>query len=294
MRIGVCGTGKMGGAIAERLLSLGHEVTVWNRDASKLDKLVAAGAHRAESPAALISIVEVVISMLLNEAAIEAVYFGPEGIVAGPLAGRLIIDMSTVLPATSERLAKTVTGKGAGFVECPVGGTVGPARNGQLLGLAGGTSDDVARAMPVLSQLCRRIEYVGPAGAGAKLKLAINLPLIVYWQALGESLALVRSLDITPERLIDILSDTSGAPPAMKMRGPDIAKRLAGQAVPGAAFDMSAARKDLGIMVEFGRSLGTELPVTSAALGVYERAVGAGFATEDAAAVATYFSQQRR
>jgi 3-hydroxyisobutyrate dehydrogenase len=136
-----------------------------------------------------------------------------------------------------------IKAKGAAFVECPVGGTVGPAREGKLFGLMGGAEADLLRARPLLERLCRRIERVGAPDAGARLKLAINLPLLVYWQSLGEALALCRPLGLPPERLVDIMADTSGAAAAMKNRAPDLARALAGQLPATASFDVRAARK---------------------------------------------------
>lgn len=294
MKIGVCGTGKMGAAIARRLMSVGHEVAVWNRDSAKTEPLVAAGAGRAESPAALASSCEVVITMLLNGAAVESVYAGAGGLLSGAIGGKLIIDMSTVLPQTEEKIAALVNEKGVAFVECPVGGSVGPAAEGKLFGFAGGSEKDFARARPILEQLCRRIEHVGPPGAGAKLKLAVNLPLLVYWQALGEALALCQPLGLEPTRLIDILSDTSGTPMAMKLRGGNIAKALAGGQGGPAAFSLAVGRKDLATMVEFAASLGVRLPVTAAALSQFDEAIAAGLGEQDATAVTVYAARRAK
>src|SRR5579863_2475144 len=162
MKVGVCGTGRMGAAIAQRLIEVGHEVGVWNRDATKTKPLVDAGAKAFASPAALADGCDVVVVMLLNDAATEAVYRGPNGLLQAKLAGKLLIDMSTIQPQTMKSVGDAATKLGAAFVECPVGGTTGPAKEGKLLGLVGGSDADVARAMPVLEQLCRRIEHVGP------------------------------------------------------------------------------------------------------------------------------------
>jgi 3-hydroxyisobutyrate dehydrogenase len=292
MNIGICGMGKMGAAIAARLLSLGYPVMVWNRSAAKTEPLVALGAKAAATPAVLASSSDVVITMLLNDSALEQVYCGPEGLLSAEVRGKLLIDMSTVLPKTQEALAAAAASKGAAFVECPVGGSVAPAREGKLLGLAGGADVDVARARPVLGQLCRRIEHVGPAGAGAKMKLAVNLPLLVYWQALGEALAICQSLNVAPERLIDILSDTSGTPTAMKARGPAIAKLLAGEDVGAPAFDVSAARKDLSTMIAFAREVGATLPVTAAALDCFVEAERSGLGAADPVNVPVFWAKQ--
>src|SRR5258708_29262898 len=120
--------------------------------------------------------------------------------------------MSTGRPETEQRLAAKNREKGATQIECPVGGTVGPAKEAKLFGFVGGEAADVARARPLLGQLCRRVEHVGPIGAGANMKLAINLPLLVFWQAFGEALALCRPLGLDAARVVDIFADTSGGP----------------------------------------------------------------------------------
>ena len=200
MKIGVCGTGRMGAAIAQRLIAVGHEVGVWNRDSKKTKPLTDAGAKLYASPAELVEGCEAVIAMLLNDAATEAVYRGPQGILKSKPAGKLIIDMSTVRPDTMISVGTAVAQQAAAFVECPVGGSTVPAREGKLFGLVGGTDADVTRAMPLLEQLCRRIEHVGVLGSGATMKLAVNLPLLVYWQALGESLTICKPLNLPAER----------------------------------------------------------------------------------------------
>src|ERR1043166_4238086 len=185
MKIGVCGTGRMGSSIAQRLMAVGHEGGVWKRNGGRTKPLTDAGAKPFPSPAELIKGCEAVVVMLLNDAASEAVYRGPNGILAAELSGKLVIDMSTVRPDTMVSLGTAVASKGGAFVECPVGGSTAPAKEGKLFGLAGGADADLAKARPVLEQLCRRIEHVGGLGAGAPMKLAVNLPLLVYWQGPG-------------------------------------------------------------------------------------------------------------
>jgi 3-hydroxyisobutyrate dehydrogenase len=193
-------------------MDMGHDASVWNRNSAKTRPLVDAGAKALESPASLVESCDAVVVMLLNDAASEAVYRGPDGILKGKLAGKLVIDMSTVRPDTMQNVGASVTQHSAAFVERPVGGSTGPAREGKLFALVGGDKADVGRAMPILEQLCRRIEHVGGLGAGSAVKLAINLPLLVYWQALGESLTICKPLNLPADRLIDIMSDTAGTP----------------------------------------------------------------------------------
>ena len=292
MKIGICGTGRMGSSIAQRLMSVGHEIGVWNRSSAKTKPLMDAGAKSFASPAQLVEGSEVTIAMLLNDAATEAIYGGPDGILKAMLPGKLVIDMSTVRPDTMKMNGASVLQQGAAFVEAPVGGSTGPAKEGKLLGLVGGSQANVARAMPILEQLCRRIEHVGELGAGSTMKLAVNLPLLVYWQALGEALAICKPLNLPADRLIDILSDTSGTPTAMKGRGPAIAKALGGAPLGEAAFGLNAAKKDLATAVQFGTSIHAELPVTASALACFEEAEAAGLGDADATAVSTRWAHR--
>lgn len=292
MKIGVCGTGRMGASIAQRLMAVGHEVAVWNRTPVKTKPLVDAGAKAFATPRALVESCEAIVVMLLNDAASEGVYRGTDGILKAKLAGKLVVDMSTVRPDTMESIGASVIRQGAAFVESPVGGSTGPAKEGKLFALVGGNKDDVARAMPLLEQMCRRIEHVGGLGAGATVKLAINLPLLVYWQALGESLTICKPLNLAADRLIDIMSDTAGTPTAMKGRGAIIAKMLGGQPPGETAFGLSAAKKDLATAVQFAKTLHAELPVAASALACFEEAEAAGLGEADATTISTRWPQR--
>jgi len=282
----------MGSSIAQRLMSVGHEVGVWNRNSAKTKPLTDAGAKLFAFPTELVDDCEVVIVMLLNDAATEAVYRGPNGIMTSKLAGKLVIDMSTIRPDTMKSNGTAVLQQGAAFVESPVGGSTVPAKEGKLFGLVGGTKADVTRAMPLLEQMCRRIEHVGELGSGSMMKLAVNLPLLVYWQALGEALTICKPLNLPADRLIDILSDTAGTPTAMKGRGAVIAKVLGGAPLGETAFGLNAAKKDLATAIQFGASIHAELPVTASALACYEEAEAAGLGDADATAVSTRWAQR--
>jgi 3-hydroxyisobutyrate dehydrogenase len=289
LKIAIAGTGRMGAAMAERLLARAHEVTVWNRTPQKTKALATAGAKVATTPRAAASGAEFIITMLTDAAAIEAMYRGADGLLAGEVRGKLFIDMSTVRPHVEKALAASVTGKGAALIECPVGGTVGPAREGKLFGFVGGQASDVERARPLLNELCRRVEHVGPVGAGASMKLAINLPLLVYYQALGEALSLCRTVDVDPARLIDIFSDTSGGPNMLKVRGPAIAATLQGKETTPVTFDVNLIRKDLRTMLEEASALGVNLPLTAQALERYDDAARDGIGASDATMLPAYW-----
>ena len=270
MRIGIAGIGKMGAAIAQRLIEVGHGVTVWNRSADKLPPLADTGAAIAATPAALARDAQTIITILTDADAIAAVYRGPDGLLAGDVGGKLFIEMSTVEPQTEIAVAGMVRAAGAALVECPVGGSTGPARAGKLIGLMGAEPADAARAKPVLDQLCRRLEHCGPVGSGAVMKLTINMPLMIYWQALGEALALCRPLGLDPARVMDLLSDTSGGPNVLKVRGPAVAAMLTGGDGGSVTFDIDSAVKDLRTMLAEGARRGLNLPLVETTLACYE------------------------
>lgn len=287
MKIGFCGTGRMGAAMVQRLLDKGHELTVWNRSANKLAPLIERGASAAASPTAAAADAELVITILTDAGALSAVYEGADGLLSRRPAGQLFVDMSTVRPETIRRLAERVRAAGASLVECPVGGTVGPAREGKLLGFAGGAPGDFARARPVLEQLCRRVEHVGPNGAGSSMKLAINLPLAIYWEALGEALSLCVGAGIEPKLMLDLFTESSGGTNALKNRAPKVLAALQGQQ-PDVGFDIDGMRKDLRTMREEAGALGVEVPVASRALESYDAAAAAGWGGQDASSLAVW------
>ena len=291
MRVGVAGLGRMGTIIAERLLGANYEVTVWNRSAGKADTLAERGAKAAKSLRELVASCDMVVTIVSDDAAVTEVYTGKEGLLAGDCAGKLLVDMSTVRPATHQDTAKKVEAAGGRFVECPVGGSVKLASEGKLLGFAGGDAADVERARPVLEHLCRRIDHAGPMGAGAALKLAINLPLLVYWQALGEAVALCEGYGFDPELLVEVFSESSGGPNTLKVRGPNIVKALKGEEVP-LTVDLTTMRKDLGLMLDSAKAKGNESPLVEKVLALFGRASEAGKGGLDCAAYPAYWARQ--
>jgi len=293
MQVAVAGTGRMGAAIAERLLSLGHGVRVWNRTRAKAEPLAEKGAIVCAKPVELTRASEVVISMLTDAKAIEAAYDGPHGLLDTAAAGKTFIEMSTVRPQTTMALAARVAAKGGALIECPVGGTVGPAREGKLLGMVGGAPEHVERMRALLDSLCRRWEHLGPVGAGASGKLAINLPLMVFWQSFGEALALVQHLGIDPKRLVDLFADSSGGANVLKARGAALAEELAGAYTGPVTFDIDSMRKDLQAMIDEGRSLGYGMPITERTLGCFEALARAGLGEKDSVLIPARWAREK-
>jgi 3-hydroxyisobutyrate dehydrogenase len=294
MQIGVAGLGAMGAAIAARLMEVGHQVTVWNRTSAKAKPLADTGAKLAANPAAVAAASEVVITILTDGAAIDAVYNGPSGLLSGDVKGKLFIEMSTVPPKVGTALAPKVRGKGAVFVECPVGGSTAPARKGQLLGLMGAEAADAARARPILDQLCRKVEHCGPVGAGASMKLAINLPLMVAWQAYGEAFAIARDVGWEPKRLLELFAESNGANNGLKMRKDMIVAMMEDRDPGPTTFSIANAVKDLRTMVETGSAKGADMPATKAALAAFEEANKNGLGGGDGAKQSVYWSSRKK
>jgi 3-hydroxyisobutyrate dehydrogenase len=281
MHIAIAGTGKMGTAIARRLLALGHGVAVWNRTPQRAQPLAEAGATIAATPAGLLKDADAVITIVTDAAALDAVYFGAGGLLSAGATGQLFIEMSTVAPAKQQEMGRRVTEAGARYLECPVGGSVGPASQGKLLAFCGGDAQDLERARPVLELLCRRIEHAGGFGAGATLKLGINLPLMVYWQTLAEALSLLQPLGLDPARIVDIFADSSGGPNMLKVRGPQLAKALAGEDDGAVSVNLATMRKDLRSMLDQGAAQHYKLPLTEATLKSFDQAIAAGMQEKD-------------
>lgn len=278
--IGIAGAGRMGTAFARRLVETGHEVAIWNRTPEKAKDAANAGARVAEDLSALAAADAILLS-LTDAAAVDAVV---EGLIAAGIDGRLVVDMSTLLPDETRAVAARISAAGADFVDCPVGGTVAPALKGQLLGMAGGSGAAFARAKPLLEQLCRRVEHLGPAGSGATMKLAINLPLALYWQTLAEALALLKGAGIPPDRAVSLIADSSAGPNVLRNRAEIVVSTLSGTDHSG-TFDISGLNKDLDLALRWAARSGARLPLSETVKESYARALSEGLGRFDGASL---------
>ncbi|WP_372840449.1 NAD(P)-dependent oxidoreductase [Phaeovulum sp.] len=277
--IGIAGTGRMGTAFARRLIEAGHSVKVWNRSPERMSSAVQAGAVATDLSG--LASCDMILFSLTDAAASGAAL---SQLIDAGIAGRLVIEMSTLLPAEADDLAARVAAAGADFVHCPVGGTVAPALKGQLLGLAGGEIGAFERAKPVLEQLCRRVEHLGSAGTAARMKLAVNLPLAVYWQTLGESLALLRDSGVPHDLAISLIADSSAGPTVLKNRAQVVVDTLNGTDQPG-TFDIAGLTKDLTLALALAKAEGADLPVARATDLRYQAALQAGLGRFDGASL---------
>jgi len=289
VKTGVAGLGRMGSAMALRLLDCGMNVMVWNRTRAAAEQLVAAGAELADTPRALAASCNQIVTMLRDDAAAEAVYTGPEGMLGRHAEGRLFVEMSTLRPTTVRALHQRAAKCGAEMLDAPVSGTVAPARTGQLVALAGGTEATFERAKPLLNALARRIVYAGPAGQGALLKLVVNLPLAVYWHSLGEALALGEAGGLQRELMVETIADSSAAIAVLGLK-----KNLLLGRSSEVAFDLASMQKDLRLITDTAAALATDSSAATAALAAYSAAVEAGMGAADAVSVACPLPRKRR
>ncbi len=283
-RIGLVGLGRMGTAIGERLLAAGLPLVVWNRTPGRAEALVTVGATLAPSLPELAATCTVVLTILTDDAAIQAVYNPVDGLLAADVSGRLFVEMSTVRTNTIQRLGQTLAARGAALVDAPLSGSLVPARQGQLLALVGGTAQDVARVQPVLGTFCRRVAHLGPTGSGTTMKLVLNLPMAIYWQGLAEALALGSQFGLELAPMLELIVDSQAAIGALRPKIP----AMLGE--PGeVAFDVTGVRKDLLAMIETGQSLGVPMPAASAALINCMAATAAGKGQADFAELIPYY-----
>ena len=283
--IAIIGTGRMGTAFAKRLIEVGHDVTVWNRTPERTAAAVEAGATVAPDLTSIAAIDTIIVS-LTDAAAVGSTI---DGLIGAGIAGRLVVDMSTLLPEETRSIGEKVTAAGADFVDCPVGGTVGPALKGQLLGMAGGTEAAFARAKPVLEQLCRRVEHLGSVGTGAQMKLAVNLPLAIYWKTLAEAMAMLDGSGIPHETAISMIADSSAGPTVLKNRGQVVVDTLNGTDQPG-TFDIAGLAKDLDLALRQATLTGRSLPLAEETKTSYDAALAADLGGFDGASLTRHLA----
>jgi 3-hydroxyisobutyrate dehydrogenase len=275
--VAVLGTGIMGAPIARRLAEAGHEVRAWNRTVERSEPLAAAGVAVAWEPAEGAAHTDAVVTMLADAAAVDEVVvdqYVPEAI--GP--GALWLQMGTIGVTATDRLAKHARERGVLFVDAPVLGSRSHAESGQLFVLASGPESARPLANELLAPLARRVEWLGEAGAGSRLKLAFNSWILCTLENLAETLALTEAFGIEPRRFLDLLA---GEPFDMAYAHLKGELMLAREFPP--AFPLRLARKDLALVLD---EAGVELPLVEAVRAQLERAVELGHGDDDAAAVA--------
>src|ERR1700686_1808645 len=204
--LGFVGLGVMGGNMAARLLDKGHTVTGYNRTRSKAQWLIDRGMKWGDSPRAVSAAADFTFAMVTNAAAINSITEGPDGILAGLGAGKILIDMSTVSPAVSRALAARVREKGADMIDSPVSGSVITLQEGKLSVMVGGRRETFERAKPILHDIGPKVTYVGDNGVALSMKIATNLSLAVQMLAFSEGVLLAEKSGIARETAVDVLT----------------------------------------------------------------------------------------
>lgn len=284
MKVGFLGLGIMGEACARNLLKSGKfaEVMVWNRTLAKCDALKSEGATVGSTPAEVVAACDITFGMLSDPAAATEVALGPGGVAEGISGAKGYVDMSTVDAGTSQAVAAAITAKGGRFLEAPVSGSKGPAIEGTLILLTAGDKslfDDATTAMDIMG---KKSYFLGDVGAGAKMKLVVNMVMGSMMTAFCEGLALADKSDLSQSDLLEILDLGAMANGMFRLKGPAIMK---GAYPP--AFPLKHTQKDMRLAVALGDEVGQPLPVAAAANEQYKAAKSAGHGDEDFAAVYT-------
>jgi 3-hydroxyisobutyrate dehydrogenase len=279
-RIGFIGLGLMGHPMAANVAKAGYPLTVYNRTPAKAEGLIAAGARVAGSPSEVAEASQVVITMLTDAAAVEAVLSGPTGLLAGGQPGSVLIDMSTVAPEQSRRIAAGLAAQGWMMLDAPVFGSTGPATEGTLGILVGGDEGIFEAQRGLLETMGKHVFYFGPQGSGATAKLAFNLMVAAQVASLAEAMVLAAKggLDLA------LMAKAICASPVASM----LVQRKVGSMVANdfpAAFPLRHMHKDLGLMVGTSHAIGAPMPATASIHQLYTAARARGLGEEDFAAI---------
>lgn len=278
--VGVVGLGAMGSRFAGRLLEAGHEVHGTNRSPAKAADLIERGLVWHDSPREVADAVDVVVSMVSNDSALEAITSGPDGIFAGLTGGKVYVDMSTVSPEASRAAAEHARATGADMLDAPVSGSIPQAEAGTLTIMAGGADPTFARVEPLLRELGQTVRHVGDNGAGLVLKLAINISLAVQTLAFSEGLLLAERGGIDPVIATDVMGSSQIGSPMLRARVP-----LLLHLPDHAWFTISLLRKDIGLALQEAERKSLALPSTTTAAQMLDAAVAGGYADADIAAL---------
>ena len=278
--LGFVGLGAMGGRVTKRLLDAGHTVTGYNRTKSKAQWLLDLGMRWGETPRAVAEAADVIFTMVTNTGALHEVVDGHNGILAGLQKGKIYIDMSTISPAASKRLAERVAEKGAQMLDSPVSGSVITLEQGNLSLMVGGDKATFEQVKPILLDIGPKVNYVGVNGQAVLMKVAINLNLQVQMLAFCEALLLAEKGGIPRETAMEVMLNSVIASPSLKYRTPFILE------MPDEAwFNVNMMQKDMLLALEMGRELNVPLPTVATSNEYLTAARAMGLAEQDFAVV---------
>jgi 2-hydroxy-3-oxopropionate reductase len=280
-RIGFIGLGIMGAHMARNLVAAGYQVTAHNRTPRELE-----GATTVGSPRAVAERSDIVITMLPDSPDVEDVVLGEGGVDGGLRTGGLLIDMSTVAPATARRLHDVLAERGVETLDAPVSGGEAAARSGELSIMVGGSDDAVARAQPLFDVLGKATTHVGPPGAGQVTKAANQVVVALTIQAVAEALLLARRSGVDPARVREALLGGFAQSKILEVHGQ---RMLDGAFDPG--FRAALHRKDLGIALQTAREEGVPLLATAQAAELFNALIAQGDGNRDHSALALVYDR---
>ena len=275
MRVAVLGTGIMGAPMARNLRAAGHEVRAWNRSAEKAEALAGDGVEPADDIAEAVRGADVVITMLADGDAVEAV----AGEALGAIDGAVFAQTSTIGPEATARVAAAADAAGVPFVDAPVLGTKQPAEQGKLIVLASGPDDQRERLEPVFEAIGAKTLWLGEAGAGSRLKLVLNTWLLALTEGLAEAIALAEALDVDPQTFLDTIDGGPLGVPYANLKGKLM---IEGDFPP--SFPLELALKDARLALAAADAQGLRLGALAAVADQMQRAVEAGHGKADMAA----------
>ena len=266
--------------MAMNVVKAGFSLIVWNRTPSKMEPLLRVGAKAGKDPAQVAADVDVVMTMLSRPQDVEQVVLGEGGVRDGIRPGAILVDMSTVSPAVSRKLAGALTAHQAEFLDAPVVGSKGPATDGSLVILVGGLPMTLERVRPILSAMGKTIIHAGTIGMGSTLKLATNLMLAHLAAGFAEGLLLVQRAGLDPKRYLDVLEASPFRSPWYQTKGSSMVKREF-----ATHFALKHMHKDLRLMHELADDVRATLPITQAIERLFAQSEASGKAELDYSAI---------
>jgi 3-hydroxyisobutyrate dehydrogenase-like beta-hydroxyacid dehydrogenase len=284
--LGFVGLGVMGSEMVNRLLGKGHSVTGYNRTRSKAVGLLKKGMKWGNTPREVAAGADIVLSMVTNSTALEAVMEGPDGMLAAVTPGKIFIDISTVSPSYSRELAEKIRAKGGDLVDAPVSGSVITLQEGKLSVMVGGRKETFEKIKALLEDIGPKVTHVGDNGLALVMKIGTNLSLAVQMLAFSEGVLLAEKSGIKREVAVDVLTHSVIASPMVQYRGPFVLKQ------PDEAwFNDNMMQKDMLLAMELGRQLDVPLPTTAVTNEFLTAARGMGLVEKDFAVVFDVLAQ---
>lgn len=280
MKVAVVGLGQMGSAVTELLLERGHEVAVWNRSAEPRERLADAGAVDCPDLAAVWREVDAAITFLANDAAADAVLAAPDGLLAAAPEGALLIEMSTISPQASARIAATAAARGVLYVRAPVSGNPVVVRAGNLTAITSGPPAARAAAAPYLEAFTAKRFEVGDGDEARVVKLALNILIASTNQGLAEAIVLGEAHGVDRGALLEVVKGSSVSSPFVGYKSGPLVQR---DYTP--TFSVTNLAKDLGLTVEAAGDAADGLPMTAGLLALAQEAAARGLADADFSAV---------